>query len=145
MPTFKELASRAYAHQPFRFLVVGAWNTGFGYATFVVLYYLLSPYIHYLAIQVLSTVINITTAYLFYKFIVFRTRGNYVREYLRFYVVYAMPIVLGFTFFPFAIEVLKMNAYLAQALTTFVIAIISYFGHKHVSFRDRQGGGSQSL
>ena len=39
-----------------------------------------------------------------YRFLVFRTRGNYLRAYLRFYAVYAVPTAAGFILFPLAIE-----------------------------------------
>ena len=129
------LVARAYASQPLRFVLVGAFNTGFGYLVFALLYYLFSPFLHYLVVLAASAVINITIAYLCYKFVVFRTRGNYLREYFRFYGVYAVPVGLGVALLTFAIEVLKMNAYLAQALITLGMAVVSYFGHKHVSFR----------
>ena len=131
----KELAFQAYAQQSLRFLIVGAWNTAFGYLSFVLLYYFFSPFVHYLAIQAATVVINVTNAFLCHKFIVFRTRGNYLREYLRFYVVYAVPIGLGFVLLPFGIEVLGMNAYLTSAVSICLLTFISYFGHKHYSFR----------
>ncbi len=88
-----------------------------------------------MVIMVFATVINITNAYICHKFFVFKTKGNYLKEYLRYYVVYSMPIAIGFISFPFCIEILKMNFYVTQALLTFVTVTISYFGHKHVSFR----------
>jgi putative flippase GtrA len=139
VPTIGDLAARASANQPLRFLVVGAWNTGSGYLAFALLYYLFSSHVHYLVILAATVVVNVTNAYLCYKFIVFRTRGNYVREYLRFYAVYAVPIGAGFVLLPFAIEVLKLNAYLAQALVTLLLAVVSYLGHKHISFRKPAG------
>jgi putative flippase GtrA len=87
-----------------RYLIVGGWNTLFGYLSFATLYYFFSPVVHYMLIMVMSTVINITNAFVFYKFLVFRTRGNYLREYLRFYAVYAVPIAAGFIPFRLAIE-----------------------------------------
>jgi putative flippase GtrA len=139
VPSVNELAARACGSQPLRFLAVGAFNTGAGYLVFALLYYLFSPYAHYLVILGASAVINVTIAFVCYKFIVFRTRGNYLREYLRFYAVYAVPIGVGVALLTFAIEVLKMNAYLAQGLITIGMAVVSYFGHKHISFRPRGG------
>lgn len=139
MPRIRELASRAFANQPLRFLVIGGWNTGSGFLVFALLYYLLSPHVHYMAILAATVVLNVTNAFICYKFIVFRTRGNYLREYFRFYAVYAVPIGLGFVLLPFTIEVLKLNAYLAQALVTFLLAGVSYLGHKHISFRKPVG------
>jgi len=144
VPTIKELAAGAYARQPLRFLVVGGWNTVTSYLVFALLYYLFSPYAHYLVILAAATVVNITNAFLCYKFIVFRTRGNYLREYLRFYTVYAVPIGLGLFLMTLAIEVLKMNPYLAQALITLGMTVVSYFGHKHFSFRPTAGGAPPS-
>jgi putative flippase GtrA len=128
-----------FGSQPLRYLVVGGWNTLFGYVSFASLYYIFSPVIHYLLIMVMSTVINITNAYLFYKFLVFRTRGDYLREYLRFYAVYAVPIASSFILFPLAIEVMGMNPYLAQAGIVGLTIVVSYLGHKHISFRADAG------
>ena len=122
-------------NRPTRFLVVGGWNTLFGYSSFALLYFLFSTIVHYFLIIAVSTIINVTNAFLCYKFVVFQTRGNYVREYLRFYVVYAVPIGMGFVLFPLLIEGLRMNPYLAQAVITVLTIAISYFGHKRISFK----------
>ena len=127
---------RAFNSTSVRFLIAGGWNTAFGYASLALLCYLFSPKVQYLFLIVISTIFNITNAYLCHKFFVFKTKGNYVEEYLRYYVVYSVPIGLGFVVFPMCIEVLKMNFYVTQAILTVVTVIISYFGHLHVSFRE---------
>jgi putative flippase GtrA len=126
---------RAFNNRPLRFLISGGWNTAFAYLSLAALYYFLSEKIHYMAIIVFSAVLNITQAYIVHKFFVFKTRGNYLREYLRYYVVYAVPTGLGLIIFPFCIEVLRMNFYLVQVLLTFTSVVISYFGHKRISFK----------
>ncbi|MBI5101263.1 MAG: GtrA family protein [Nitrospirae bacterium] len=126
---------RAYNSRPLRFLVTGGWNTAFSYISTAVLYYFFSDKFHYMVIVVFSSVINITQAYLTHKFIVFKTKGNYLKEYLRYYVVYAVPMGLGFLFFPVFIDIFKLNFYVTQAILTFITVIISWFGHKNVSFR----------
>jgi putative flippase GtrA len=133
---------RAYNSTPLRFLIAGGWNTAFGYASLALLYYLFSDKIQYLILIAFSTILNITNAYICHKFFVFRTKGNYLKEYLRYYVVYSIPIGLAFVLFPFCIEVLGMNFYVVQAILTFITVITSYFGHKHVSFRQ---GGKQNV
>ena len=131
----KAALQRAYNSQQIRFLVAGGWNTAFAYISLAFLYYFLSHRIHYMAILVLSNIINITNAYICHKLFVFRTKGNYIKEYLRYYVVYSVPMAIGLVSFPFCLEVLKMNFYVTQAVLTFITVIISYFGHKHISFR----------
>jgi putative flippase GtrA len=128
---------RAYNSQLLRFLITGGWNTAFSYISLAFLYYLFSGRIHYMVIMVFASIINITCAYVCHKLFVFKTKGNYLKEYLRYYFVYSVPIGLGFIFFPICIEILKMNFYVVQALLTFITVIISYFGHKHVSFKKK--------
>ncbi|HWR58819.1 MAG TPA: GtrA family protein [Thermodesulfovibrionales bacterium] len=118
-----------------RFLITGGWNTIFSYISLALMYYFFSNRIHYLVIMVLATIINITNAFICHKFFVFKTKGNYLREYLRYYVVYSVPIGISLISFPFCIEILKINFYVTQALLTLITVIISYFGHKHVSFK----------
>lgn len=79
---------------------------------------------------------SITNAFLCHKLFVFRTKGNVLREYARYYLVYAVPAALGFVGFPFCIEVLGLGFYTSQALLTAVTIVVSYFGHKNVSFRE---------
>ena len=133
---------RVWKREGLRYLVAGGANTALSYGVFALCYHLLAPYVHYMVVLVCCTVVNITVAYANYKFVVFRTRGNYVREYLRFYGVYAVPIGLGFVLFPLGVEVLRANAYVTQALITVITVVLSYYGHKHVSFRRRVPPGS---
>ena len=79
-----------------RFVLVGVWNTIFGYLVFVGLDYLFnlffSPrYVAYMSAAMLSNVIAVTNAYFFHKHLTFKskTKGRAAfREYLRFYMTY---------------------------------------------------------
>jgi len=122
----------------------------FGYAVFSLLYFFYSIQVHYVIILIASNVVSITNAYLFYKFIVFKTKGNYLIEYLRFYVVYGMAIVLNLILFPLFLEFvfpffLKRTAYFnslstyipyaAQFLIIALTTVVSYVGHGKFSYR----------
>ena len=137
MKRIRRAVLRVWKHEGLRYLVVGGANTALAYGLFALCYHILVPYVHYMVVLLISTIVNITVAYLNYKFLVFRTKGNYIREYLRFYVVYALPTGLGFLLFPLGIEVLHLNAYVTQACITVLTVTLSYFGHKHVSYRRR--------
>ncbi len=85
-----------------RYVGVGVWNTFFGYldyALFVFLFsHLLPQYLLYLAVVIaslVSTPINITMAYFGYKLFVFRTKGNYLIEWLRCFAVYGVGMLPG--------------------------------------------------
>ena len=123
--------------QILRYLIVGGWNTVFGYCVFAILYFLLSTRIHYVIIAIISSIIAITVAYAGYKLFVFKTKGNYLSEYLKFYVVYGFSMLLGLVLLPIFVEVLILNVYLAQAVAIIACTFISFIGHRNFSFKKR--------
>lgn len=120
--------------QPAAYLVVGGWNTVFGVGLYGLAYGLLRDRIHYLVLLILCNVVAITNAYAGYKLVVFRTRGNWRREYLRFCGVYGVAMLLGMLLVALCVQVFHMHPAWANALTTAVTVAISFIGHKHVSF-----------
>jgi putative flippase GtrA len=82
----REMVSRH--REKIMYLIVGMWNTAFGYGLFAGLYYLLSKSMDYNIILLMSYVVSTISAYLLYKYLVFRTQGGLIRGYLRFSVVY---------------------------------------------------------
>jgi len=121
--------------QKIDYLLIGGWNTVFGYGLFLALYYLLSARIHYLILLGICNVLAITNAYIGYKLFVFKTRGNYLREYLRFYLVYGGAIVLNFILLPICVELFRLSPPVAQGGLIFLSVIFSYLGHKNYSFK----------
>ena len=117
-----------------RFLIAGAWNTAFGYGVFILLFYM--PWkLHYIVVLILSNIITITNAYFCYKIFIFKTRGNYLREYLRFYGVYGITFGINLLLLPVFVEILKIHPVISQGMVLSVTIFASYFGHKHFSFR----------
>ena len=146
---FASLRRMLPATEVIRYLVVGVWNTVFGYllySGFVFLYGHFLPH-HYLPLTVILAAISakplgITMAFFCYKHFVFRTHGNYLREWLRCFAVYgvgmlpeliALPIITRL-FLGFALTH-HLAPYLAGAVITVFTATLSYFGHKKFSFR----------
>ena len=102
------LVQRVVGAQFVRYVMVGGFNTVFGYGLFVVFLAILN---HLLPARytfhgarlatlapvasVLSTPIAITAAYFGYKFIVFRTKGNYLREWFKCFAVYGTGMLPG--------------------------------------------------
>ncbi|MFA6002215.1 MAG: GtrA family protein [Thermoleophilia bacterium] len=123
-----------------RFLLVGSWNTAVGFLLFIVLFELLHDVIHYSVILTIGYVIAISQAYICYKFLVFKTKGNYLREYLRFYLVYAVAFLLNLAMLPVFVEVLKISPIVSQGVIVMITVIISYVGHKRFSFSISPGG-----
>ena len=127
-----------------RYLVVGIWNTAFGYGTFALFTALLDRYVpaSYLAASLISSLLNITVSFLGYKWFVFKTRGNYMKEWARCLVVYSGSIALGLALLPptvWLVSYLTGNPgaapYMAGALLMAVNVVLSFIGHKSFSFK----------
>ncbi len=142
-----EVRSSLFRHVPpgqlLRYLMVGAWNTLFGYATYVVFTALLSR-VHYgyVLASLIANLLNITVAFLGYKWFVFRTRGHYLREWVRCVMVYSTVILLGMVLLPPVVYLVshvtgrpKAAPYIAGLLITGMTVILSFLGHKTISFR----------
>ena len=92
-----------------RFVLVGVWNTIFGYLVFVACDYLFerlfSPrYVAYMSAAVLANIIAILNAYIFHKFVTFRSplRGlAMIPEFVRFFPCICSVFFLASFFFPF--------------------------------------------
>ncbi|OGC32362.1 hypothetical protein A2311_05280 [candidate division WOR-1 bacterium RIFOXYB2_FULL_48_7] len=87
-----------------------------------------------MVLLIVSNILSITNAYVGYKLFVFKTKGNYLQEYLRFYVVYGTALVLNFVLLPVCVEIFKVSPPLAQAGLLGLNIIFSYLGHKNYSF-----------
>ena len=127
-----------------RYLVVGIWNTLFGYGTFAFFTAVLDRYIpaSYLAASLLSSVLNITVSFLGYKWFVFKTPGNYLKEWVRCLMVYSGSIALGLVLLPPTVLVVSYLTsrpsaapYIAGALIMGLQVVLSFLGHRNFSFR----------
>lgn len=136
-----------------RYLLVGVWNTAFGYAAFALFTALLDKVVphSYLIGSLLSSFLNITVAFLGYKWFVFKTKGNYLREWIRCVGVYSGSIALGLLLLPIFVLTIRHNfgyqreaPYIAGALLTGITVILSFFGHKHISFRSSRSGNTSA-
>jgi len=120
------------------YLAVGGWNTVFGIGFYALVYLWLKDDVNYFIMLIPCNIVAITNAYLCYKLFVFRTRGNWLREYLRFYVIYGLSMLVGMGLVALAVQVFKMHPIVAQALATGITIVASFFGHKNISFAVRR-------
>jgi putative flippase GtrA len=157
------LLQRLQRHFPpgqfLRYIGVGVFNTLFGYSTFAAINFLLDRNhvpVSYIFASLLSSVINISVAYLGYKFIVFRTRGNYLREWLKAMAVYSSVLIPALVVLPLLVKLfehilppivlvwhghavpgVKAAPYIANAIMMTVTVLSSFLGHSKVTFRER--------
>ncbi len=102
------------ARQEVRYLLAGSWNTVFGLGCSYFLYWLLHRYFHYMLILVFTNILAVSMAYMTHKMFVFRTKGNVVREYIKFYFVYGACFLFGLATLPVCIELLGLDFYISQ-------------------------------
>jgi len=127
-----------------RYLLVGAFNAVFGYGTyalFVAILDRMTPH-GYIPASIISSVLNITVSYLNYKWFVFKTQGNYLREWARCVAVYSSAIVINVLLLPLCVFVIRRwtnffaaAPYIAGAVLIGSTTIYSFVGHKRFSFR----------
>jgi putative flippase GtrA len=117
-----------------RFGLIGGYNTAFSYLVFVVATVVL-PGVHYLVALLISHVLGVLNAYVAYRLLVFRVRGHWLRDLFRFWVVYLGAFGLNLLLLPFLVEVVGLQVLVAQLAVVLGVAVISWFGHKHISFR----------
>jgi len=132
-----------------QYLVVGGVNTVFGYGTFAILQWALTDHLAhaYLLASPLATLISITFSFLAYKHFVFKTKGNYLREWVRCLVIYSGNILIGLLCLPpLVIGLTRLTSvergapYLAQGIVLILGVGWSYVGHSRYSFRHRESG-----
>ena len=127
------------------YLVVGGWNTVFGYGVWAVMQFLLGGFLHYLVIVVLSWPIAVLNAYLGYRYIVFRSRASVLRELPRFSAVYLLTLIVNLALLPIALHALPFSIYVIQALFTAAVVVCSYLAHKYFSFRGGRRGDADNI
>ena len=128
-----------------RYLAVGACNTAFGYACFALFTLLLTPIFTYgyVLASLLANLFSITFAFFGYKWFVFKTKGNYLREWIRCVGVYATGMIVSAAALPFVVGFIRRQPghdrsapYIAGAIVLVFSVLFSFFGHRHISFAD---------
>ncbi len=118
-----------------RFLLVGAYNTLFGYVVFVALYYWLGDEVHYNVVLFISYIISVTNSYLLQRRFVFGSRARPLAEFIRFNVVNFVAMLINMGLLSLAVEHVTRNVAIAQALALVATTAFIYVAHTLFSFR----------
>jgi putative flippase GtrA len=145
-PDYVKPTSHKSVQQFIRYTVVGGFNTLFGYCVFAILNWSFSgwgPY-SYMFAAILGSIITISVAFLGYKWFVFRTRGNYLIEWVRCFGVYGSSVLFGLVGMPILVPILRSHlhnpplaSYIAAAILTIGTVVFNFFGHRSFSFRQK--------
>jgi len=128
-----------------KFLIVGIWNTIFGYGVFCLLdtffdWVFTTRSIAYMCAMGLAQPLAIINAYIWHKYITFKseTKGKaIVAEFFRFSATYAVTVFLSLFLLPIFVEIWKIQPKIAAAIIVFICTVVSYLGHSRFSFKKR--------
>lgn len=123
-------------------MVVGALNTLAAFGIFVVCSLTLGHYVDHrfgkiagsLVTVGVSHVLTVLFAFVMHRRFVFRVRGHVLRDLARFESVYLAALGVNAVVLPVLVE-LGFNRIAAQAVIVVSTMILSFFGHRHFSFR----------
>lgn len=115
--------------------MVGGFNTLAGYFIGIGVYTALNEHLSIIWIGLISNILSITISFSSYKVFVFQTKGRWMTEYLKAYVIYGGTALVGIILLWFFIEKINISIWFAQALVIAVTVLISYVGHARFTFR----------
>ncbi len=118
-----------------RYMLAGAWNTLFGYFSALVIYDFLRITLHIILIGIIINILNISMSFFTYKLFVFQTKKNWVKEYLRSYIVYGFTALISLCMLWFFVDYLNVRFWIAQALILLIGIFISFKGHHIFTFK----------
>jgi putative flippase GtrA len=79
-------------------------------------------------------VISVVIAFILHRRLVFRVRGHVWLDFIRFQSVYVVTFTVNLVLLPILVAV-GVPRIAAQAAIVAVMTVVSYFAHRHFSFR----------
>lgn len=133
----KNIANLINASEKLRFLIVGGYNTLFGYLAFALAYVLFGAQIHYTILVILVHFIALTNSFITQRFFVFKSRGPWFAEFMRFQVSYLALLPVGLGLLALLHDYAGLPVLLAQAYALVIMVVISYLSGRHFTFRKK--------
>lgn len=118
-----------------KYVIVGGINTAAGYLIGILVYKFLFEQFGIWLVGLVSNILSISFSFVTYKQLVFKTSGNWVREYFRCYVTYGALALAGMFLLWMFVQRLNLTIWVAQGLIITCTMLLSYIGHKRYTFR----------
>ena len=126
-----------------RYLIVGVWNTAFGYGLFAVMWLVLGGALTQalgksaaaIVVQWSAWFLSVPQSTTTMKYLAFRSKGKLRVQIARAYVIYLPAQLLSMGILWTCTALLHLPVLLGQLITIAVTVIFSYFGHKYFTFR----------
>jgi putative flippase GtrA len=128
---------RAWNSDKIRYVLIGAYNTAFGYGLFALFWLLWGERLHYMVILVASHILAVINAFFAYRILVFRKKGNAWGDFYRFNLVYLGSFLFNLVALPILVEFGGLPALWAQGMLVGVTVVVSYLLHRNYSFKHK--------
>lgn len=125
------LVRRALGNEQIRYLLV-AGTTTLGYLA--LLAGLLATGMPYMFAILLAQAVTISVAFPTYRRLIFRSDQPWRHDLPRFVGVWGGGFVAGIVATPLLVELVGIPPFPAQVVAVVVVAVLSYLGHRYVSF-----------
>lgn len=135
--------------QTFRYAACGGGNTVLGLAVYWVSFHFIFSkenfdagvmvFKPHNAALFLSFIVSFSVGFLLNKYVVFTT--SYLRgriQLFRYFVSFFLNLVINYFLLKLLVEVLHMEAFISQLITTVIIVTVGYLTQKHFSFREQK-------
>lgn len=130
---------RLVQRQEVAYALVGGFNTVMGMALTIFWLTILEGSVSKDVAGALSVAlaysIGVVIAFVLHRTLVFRVRGHLLRDFVAFVGVNTVGMVLNMAGLQFAISVLHAPEKPAAIVVMGLVAVVSFFGHRYISFR----------
>lgn len=118
-----------------RFLIIGCLNAGISYILYAI-FCLIFGVKSYQTALLLSWFVSSFISFYLQKELVFQSKCKYFEGYIKCCLSWCISYILNAVLLEITVKFLSLNVFLAQILSTFCVAIITYLLFKNFAFKD---------
>lgn len=118
-----------------RFLIVGLFNTIFGYVFSIVIYEIFKDYLSLFIILLISHIITVTFSFFNYRLFVFKSKKSMLNEYAKIHLVYISTFCINFLIVWVLYNYLLWTFWLSRLVSILVLICYNYFAHLRFTFK----------
>jgi putative flippase GtrA len=78
-----------------------------------------------------------TIGFFIHKYLVFKTKGNHLLEYVRFVSLQLICFLLNLAMLPFIVSYFYINPVIGQTIFATIVIVLSYLWHSRITFLNR--------
>lgn len=135
--------SRMLNSQSKKYVAVGIFNTLMGYLIGVGGYEVLIDKMGIVWIGFITNIVSISVSFITYKTLVFKTRGKWLTEYIKAYMVYGGIALIGIFLLWLFVDIMRISIWQAQAIVMACGFIFSYLGHSRFTFTRKKSSNDE--